>query len=312
MIIKRKIYKDIKIIVFLLIILFTLTVAVSAEDYKVIFNHLDGIGDDYGPGSYQYPQNHIFQNKKGLFDLKALTIFENEKNYKFRFSFVKLTDPWGSEYGFSLPLVEIYLDNQAGGSNELFEKGANISFKEDFSWNYFIKFSGFWLKTFTPESKKENLLNINKLKVTELETPNNLKLYKEANQLYLIIPKSEIKLKKNSKLLLLIGSFDPFGYGHFRSLSQNKSYWQLYAGNDISKLHSPRVLDILTPAAVSQKEILKNKLAELPYLTVNEEIEERQPTIVDRFMPFNKISTTVLLVYIVLIIFIIYRFKYKK
>jgi NifB/MoaA-like Fe-S oxidoreductase len=39
--------------------------------------------------------------REGLFDLKSLTIFENEEEYKYRFSFSNLTDRWGAKYGFS-------------------------------------------------------------------------------------------------------------------------------------------------------------------------------------------------------------------
>ena len=93
-----------KLVILFIICLFILPAAVSAENYRVIFNHLDGIGDDYGPGDYDYPQNHIFQNKGRLFDLKSMTIFEGENEYKVRFSFSNLTDPWGAKY---LSLIHI-------------------------------------------------------------------------------------------------------------------------------------------------------------------------------------------------------------
>lgn len=312
MALKKIIYKNLKIIIFLLVILASLTTAVYAEDFKVIFNHLDAIGDDYGPGYYNYPENRIFQIEDFLFDLKSLTIFENEKEYKFNFSFQNLADPWGAKYGFSLPLIEIYIDSQQGGSNKLFEDGANISFTKDFFWNHFIKISGFWLKAFTPESEKKDLLNINDLTFSEFESTNKLKLDKKGNDLNLFVSKNDIKLNKNSKLIILIGSFDPFGYGHFRSLSKNKSYWQLYSENNISETKSPRVLDILTPGARSQKEILKNDLAEIPYLIVNEKVNDAPLTIVDHLMPFNKVSLSILFFYILIVALLVFRFKYKK
>lgn len=164
-----------KIIILFIICLYIFPTAVSAEEQKVIFNHLDGVGDDYGPGYYSYPQNRIFQNKGHLFDLNAITIFELENEYKFRFSFSKLTDPWGAEHKFSLPLIEIYLDNQAGGSNQLFDKGANVSFTNDFYWNKFLKISGWWVRIFNPNSKKENSLNINDLSLSSPASKKNIR-----------------------------------------------------------------------------------------------------------------------------------------
>ncbi|PTV93332.1 glucodextranase-like protein [Halanaerobium saccharolyticum] len=301
-----------KIIVLFIICLFILPAAVRAEDYRVIFNHLDAAGDDYGPGDYQYPQNHIFQNKGHLFDLQAATIFESESEYKIRFSFSNLTDPWGAEYGFSLPLLEIYIDNDQGGSNQLFHSGANVSFNPDFNWNKFIKISGWWIRVFNPNSQKENILNINELSLNEPGTNNNFTLNKVENDIILRLPKSEINSLQNSKIIVLIGSFDPFGYDHFRSLSNSKSYWQIYSEAEIPAAEAPRVLDILVPGGSSQKEVLAGKLPELPHLEVDKDFAEGEPTIIDYLKPINRISLSILFSYIVLIIFVIYKFKYNK
>jgi len=108
----------------------------------------------------------------------------------------------------------------------------------------------------------------------------------------------------------LIGSFDPFGYDHFRSLSKSKSYWQIYSGNEIPLTKAPRVLDILVPGGSSQKEILKGELPAIPYLEIDTDIAAVEPTIIDYLKPINKISVSILLFYIFLLIFVIYRFKY--
>ncbi|HAH97520.1 MAG TPA: hypothetical protein DCL69_11575, partial [Firmicutes bacterium] len=46
-------------------------VAVSAADgqARVYFEMEDPSGDDYGPGTYLYPQNESFSPYSGLFDL---------------------------------------------------------------------------------------------------------------------------------------------------------------------------------------------------------------------------------------------------
>ena len=301
-----------KIIILFIICIYIFPTAVSAEEQRVVFNHLDGKGDDYGPGYYSYPQNHIFQNKGHLFDLKAITIFELENEYKFRFSFSDLTDPWGAEYDFSLPLLELYIDNQAGGSNQLFEKGANVTFKKDFYWNKFFKISGWWVRQFNPNSKSENSLNINDLSLSTPASKKNIKLSRVDNDIYLSLPKNEINSLQNSKLVVLIGSFDPFGYDHFRSLSKTKDYWQIYSEKDINISKSTRVLDILVPGGSSQKEILEGELPELPYLKVNIDLPSQKPTIVDRLKPINTVSLSILFLYIFILIFTIYKFDYRR
>jgi len=303
--------KSLKLIIILVICLFSLTSAVNADGYKVIFNHIDGVGDDYGPGDYYYPQNHIFQNRGHLFDLNSLTIFEGEANYKFRFSFSNLTDPWRAKFDFSLPLIELYLDTQSGGSNQLFNDGANISFKDDFYWDNFLKISGFWVKLFNPNSRKETILNINDLSLMVPSSNDNISVNRDGNFIFLEIPKAEINLAQNSKIIVLIGSFDPFGYDHFRSLSNSRSYWQIYSGNKSSNPQSTRVLDILVPGGESQKQILKGELPQLPYLKIDFEKAETEPTVVDYLMSINKISIAILVLYMLLLIFVIFRFKYE-
>ena len=304
--------KTLKVVILFIFCFFILSTAVNAGSSRVIFNHLDGVGDDYGPGDYQYPKNHIFQNKGHLFDLKSMTIFEMENNYKFRFSFSNLTDPWGAEYGFSLPLIELYIDNQNGGSNQIFDSGANVSFEDDFYWNKFLKISGWWVRLFNPNSQKQDLLNMDEL---SLEVPNaleNKKLQRQENEIYLSLPKEEINSLKSSKMIVMIGSFDPFGFDHFRSLTKTESYWQIYSSNEIPISKAPRVLDILVPGGKDQQEILKGELPKIPYLVVDPKIPEKEPTVVDYLQPVNKTSLLILLAYIIILIFVIYRFNYKR
>ncbi len=304
--------KRLAILIFIIIYLRIFFTAANAESSKVIFNHLDGIGDDYGPGSYSYPQNQIFQDQGHLFDIKSLTIFENKSEFIFRFSFSKLIDSWGAEFSFSLPLIELYIDNDLGGSNQLFQKGANIRFQSDFYWDKFLKISGWWVRVFNPESQKDNLLNINELTLAGPYSVENLNLDKENNTLYLSIPKTEIRSLKNSKILLMIGSFDPFGYDYFRSLSKDKASWQILSNNEIEIEKAPRVLDILVPGGESQKEILIGEIPEVPYLRVQTPAVEREKNLVDHLMTVNRISITISIAYILLIIFLIYKFNYKS
>lgn len=299
-------------IMFLIMIFLLFNNAVNAEDFEVIFNQLDAEGDDYGAGYYYYPQNHIFQNKGNLFDIRSFTILESKEYYKFKFSFSKLTDPWGAKHGFSLPLIEFYIDNQAGGSNNLFYDGANVKFKADFYWDKFLKISGWWTKIFEPESKKENLLDINELSLDLSAGAESTEFLRNGDTVELKILKEELGSLSDSKIIILIGSFDPFGYDHFRSLSKKESYWQIYSKSNTVLAKSTRVLDILEPGGESQKEILKGEIPEVPYLVVDTGIINREKSLVDILMPVNKISLIILAIYLFILILTIYKFKYDQ
>lgn len=285
--------------------------AVSAAEYRVVFNHLDARGDDFGPGDYEYPLNHIFHQADNLFDIQALTIFESEHSYRFRFSFGNLTDPWDSEYGFSLPLIEIYLDNQSSGADQPFHEGANISFSDDFKWNKFLKISGWWARLYTPESEEE-FLNLNELALDDKHQAQSAEIIRDDNDLYLTLAKSELGSLDDSSIVLLVGSFDPFGYDYYRDLSRRRQLWKIYTETDLDLAKAPRVMDILTPGPYSQRDILDNELAEVPAIRVKPPLPTRRRGLIEFFMIENLLIVFAFLIYLVLIKVIVHKFEYKK
>jgi carbohydrate-binding DOMON domain-containing protein len=307
----RKFRQTIIIISIIISILFLLFINVHAAeaDYEVIFNHRDAENDDFGPGTYQYPQKEIFQNKGNLFDIRVFTILESDNDYLFKFNFTKLTDPWNSEYGFSLPLIELYLDNDQGGSNNPFYKGANISFEEGFNWNKFLKISGWWVRIFNPNSKERAVFNLNEISSEDPYQAETADVFTEDNTINLKISKTELGSLDNSKFVLLIGSFDPFGYDHFRSFSKEKSSWQIYTETELDITKIPRVMDILVPEGRSQREILTEEFAEIPSFAV------KTSTAAEKESGISNINRTVDLLFIIYILFImgiIYYYRQKK
>ena len=73
----------------------------------------------------------------------------------------------------------------------------------------------------------------------------------------------DVELKKdligdlaNAHMYVLVGSFDPFGYDHFRSIKKSKSSWNFYSQQDIDLNYAPRVIDIILPSGREQREVL--------------------------------------------------------
>jgi carbohydrate-binding DOMON domain-containing protein len=308
----RKLRQKIIIISIVISILFLLFISVNAAeaDYDVIFNHRDAEKDDFGPGTYQYPQNDIFQNKGNLFDIKVFTILESEDSYLFKFNFSNLTDPWNAKYGFSLPLIELYIDNEQGGSNIPFYKGANISFEEEFNWNKFLKISGWWVRLFNPDSKEKAVFNLNEISAEDPYQAKTAEVSKEDNTIDIKISKSELGSLDNSEFVLLIGSFDPFGYDHFRSFTEEKRSWQIYAETELDINKIPRVMDILVPEGRSQRKILTEEFAEIPSFAVKSSADREA-----KAGEISNISRTVdflFILYILFILGIIYYYRQKN
>ena len=106
-----------------------------AENTNTIFTIEDPAGDDCGPCYYSYPSHEVFHPYKGLFDITKMMIIDNNNTYRFKLYFSNITDPWSSQYGFSMPLVEIYIDNGKDGCRELFKEGANVRLDPEHPWN---------------------------------------------------------------------------------------------------------------------------------------------------------------------------------
>lgn len=308
----RKFRQTIIIISIIISILFLLFIGAHAAeaDYDVIFNHRDAEKDDFGPGTYQYPQNEIFQNKGNLFDIRVFTILESDNDYLFKFKFSNLTDPWNAKHGFSLPLIEVYIDNDQKGSSKPFYKGANISFEEEFNWNKFLKISGWWVRIFTPDSKEKAVFNLNEISAEDPYQANTAEVSIEDNTIDIKISKSELGSLDNSKFVLLIGSFDPFGYDHFRSFTEEKRSWQIYAETELDINKIPRVMDILVPEGRSQRKILTEEFAKIPSFAVKSSAGGEAKA--GEVYNISRMLDLLFILYVLFIMGIIYYYREKK
>ena len=114
----------------------------------------DPRGDDFGPGTYQYPTK--VEYKKGSFDLTEVEIKDKGADLEISIGVnASIEDPWDSAKwptpgnGFSLQMFQIYLDiDGKTGSGELNTlPGMNGTFAEDSRWEKVIIVS--------PQSNKE-------------------------------------------------------------------------------------------------------------------------------------------------------------
>jgi len=241
----------------ILIFLTSFNMAIQAED-DVLFSRIDPAGDDYGPGNYKYPQHQVFQKGEGLFDITGFKIIELEETYEFQFEFTKLVEVWNSRYGFSLPLIEIYIDNEKNGSTELFENGARVRLNSEYPWNKLLKINGWWISLYTPDDRGKNVVDFS---VTGDDVPwvlKNPKISVEKNQIKLQIKKEKIGSLKNSYLFILVGGFDPFGYGHYRGVRDETNRWFFAAEGEENIENAPRVIDLIVPPEYNQVDILSD------------------------------------------------------
>ncbi|QTL97037.1 hypothetical protein GM661_03110 [Iocasia frigidifontis] len=261
------------LLIFFFIIMFFSVGNSSAYTGEFFFSIDDPEGDDFGPGTYEYPSDEVFQPYQGLFDITNFAIAKDEGQYIFRFRFKQLKDPWNSKFGFSLPLIHLYIDNQRGGSTELFKKGARVRLDEHYPWNALLEISGWWVRVFEPgDQDKEDDFWYAEENPWELK---NVDLRVKNNEIYLYLDQAVTGPLEGAEIFLLVGSFDPFGPDYLRELSNRPSAWNFYdrVGRDLE--NAPLVIDLLTPNKVSQIDILQkydaDRLAEITPVKVSDQ-----------------------------------------
>ena len=99
----------------------------------------DPEGDDFGPGRFVYPTDAVYT--RGSFDLRRLEIRDLGRWVELRITLAAdIDDPWHSAAwsppgrGFSLQLVQVYLDTGAGGTTRALP-GIRGRFAEDEAWD---------------------------------------------------------------------------------------------------------------------------------------------------------------------------------
>ncbi len=240
---------------FILVIILIPFVSVLAEE--AIFIHEDEIGDDYGPGNYVYPLHPHFHPHEGLFDLHKFRVRAGEEIYYFDFTFGKLTDPWESFFGFTHPLVHLYIDNSEGGSTEPVKPVLEVEMSPEFPWNRAIVFSGWWiqgLKEGEEWRSPEEDVSWESPRPTSLEGSD---LSVEGDTITLEVPAEWIGPLEDARYYVLVGAYDPLDPYYFREISEQASLWSFGGGEGENGNHP--IIDILVPENLVQEELLAYK-----------------------------------------------------
>jgi alpha-amylase/alpha-mannosidase (GH57 family) len=115
------------------------------SNVEVFLDIEDPVGDDHGPGSYQYPSDAVFG--PGSYDLTRFQVGTANENLVFTFEVVApISNPWGSPRNFSIQTFDVYIDTDpgAGTGARLLIPGRNASLGEGNGWEYGITLEGWF------------------------------------------------------------------------------------------------------------------------------------------------------------------------
>ena len=116
----------------------------------VLIDIADPENDDYGPGSYIYPGDSVFNS--GNFDITQFQVGYDEEDIVFKLWLRGPVDNlWDSGNGLSLQTLDTYIDidgDQNGGTAML--PGRNLSFSDEYRWDYAITAEGWTSGVYVP------------------------------------------------------------------------------------------------------------------------------------------------------------------
>lgn len=136
---------------------------------QVLFAVNDPVGDDYGPGNYRYPTFEVFT--KGAFDITHVEISVDELDLIVKVQIAgELLNPWGAPNGFSIQMIDFYLDTGPGGSTEtIFDTSIppnldrnprgtiNAAISKDSAWEFAFRVQGWVGDMFVPMAKEPEM-----------------------------------------------------------------------------------------------------------------------------------------------------------
>jgi len=210
---------------------------------KVLADVKDPEGDDHGPGSYTYPTDSVF--KPGVFDLLRFRLLEENDWYVMEFQFKNLGgNPWNAPNGFSLQIIEVYLDFKKGGNTSAIKMfsngpGSNVRLDPNHPWDVALRIAG-W--------DYGNLIVLPNGKVIKGEMA--ISADPTRNTIIVKLPKEYLNISDYGLYIsVLTGSQDGYGPDKWRDVAVKAEQWKLGGGNADAIIAgvAPRVIDELVP-----------------------------------------------------------------
>ncbi len=189
-----------------------------------IVDMTDPEGDDHGPGTYTYPTDQVFK-PGGVFDLLRFRMLEQTDSYVMEFYFKDLGgNPWNGPNGFSLQIIEVYLDFKDGGNSsaiKMFEDGpgSNVNLDPEHPWDVAFRIAG-W--------DYGNLIVLPN--GTAIQGELQISADPVKNAIIVKVPKKYIQINEDYGLWggdVLVGSQDGYGPDKWRPVAVEAEQWKL-------------------------------------------------------------------------------------
>ena len=224
------------------------------EDWILLLNMSDQLGDENGDGNYLYPLSSDFTPGEGLWDIKSLHVYESPWNVKFEIEMKELTNFWGLKNGFSHQIVQIYIDkdNVTGSGETDALEGVYAEIHEDWAWEIALSATG------EPGAVKSVIGSTGETSAKGVDASGS----KDSNTIEIIASKNIVGSDIGKyKYILILGSQDGFGTGKWRDVDASSKSWRLGGGHDVADdgyNYDSNILDMVLPEGVNQQALLSS------------------------------------------------------
>ena len=211
---------------------------------EIVFEIQDPEGDDYGPGTYQYPTDAVFSPQN--FDIDKFSVATDEKNVIFTFKFFgAVPNPWGSGINLSLQTLDVYIDKDPGKAtgNRLLLPGRNASLVAGDGWDIAVWAEGWNYGIYAPDAATGDPKQLNlsyKIIVDPALQTVTLRVPKEA------LGEGDPANWGYAAVVLSQDGFPSTGVWRVRDVQETAAQWKI--GGATKGNNQTRILDIAWPA----------------------------------------------------------------
>ncbi|UCH27526.1 MAG: hypothetical protein JSV66_07790 [Trueperaceae bacterium] len=209
----------------------------------VLITLSDPSGDARGDGTLLPPTAPVYRSLSAV-DLLEVSLLQDD-TLGLSITMGSLANPLNLPNGFSIPIIEVYLDTVEGGSEELLA-GSGLKMPPGTGWEYALRLTGEGRHLFSSGLTGD----ITDHKTTQIE------LIADGQTL---IVKTPFTSPKEANIFAIVGLYDSFAQMPWRSLSRDPSPWAFS-----SQQQRFPVIDVLAEDLSTQQQTLTTGVLPLP------------------------------------------------
>ncbi|MEX2542630.1 MAG: glucodextranase DOMON-like domain-containing protein [Trueperaceae bacterium] len=194
---------------------------------------VDPVGDVVGAGSLEPPTAAVYRNL-APFDLLGVTVADEEQ-LTVLIELGSLTNPFELPLGFSLPVIEVYLEGGRGGRAELLE-GSRMRLPNGRSWEVALRLTGEGAAAYRA-SEDGTMESV----TPEVEVDGNV-----------LTVSTPFARPSRARVYAMTGLYDLFGTSPWRPVEATESPWAF--SNETQR--TP-VVDVLTDDSSAQRQAVE-------------------------------------------------------